>query len=223
VDEPPPAESALVERAQRGDIAAYEAIVEQFQDVAGRTAYAILGDPAESQDAVQEAFVKAYYALERFHVGSPFRPWLLRIVANEAINRARKTRRQVLIGLTPDEELGGKGPTPEESALETEQRKELLSAVNSLRVDDRLVIAYRFWLDLSEAEMAAALGCARGTVKSRLARAVDRLRKNLGVERRGVVRDGAPSPAAPTAVPTLPVAEAPGRARFEISEEDDGG
>jgi RNA polymerase sigma factor (sigma-70 family) len=223
VDEPAPAEAALVERARRGDIAAYESIVEQFQDVAGRTAYALLGDHGEAQDAVQEAFVKAYYALDRFRVGSPFRPWLLRIVANEAINRARKTRRQVLIGLTPDDERGGEGPTPEESALELEQRTELLSAVNSLRADDRLVIAYRFWLDLSEAEMAAALGCARGTVKSRLSRAVDRLRKHLGVERGGVARDRAPSLAAPADVPTLPVTGAPDLARVEISEEDGDG
>ena len=221
VDESAPAEAALVERAQRGDIAAYEAIVEQFQDVAGRTAYAILGDHAEAQDAVQEAFVKAYYALDRFRVGSPFRPWLLRIVANEAINRARKTRRQVSIGLTPDDERRGEGPTPEESALELEQRTELLSAVNSLRADDRLVIAYRFWLDFSEAEMAAALGCARGTVKSRLSRALDRLRKHL--EHQRDARDPAPQPAAPAHVPTLPDIGAPDRAGFEISEEDGDG
>ena len=220
VREPAPGESGLVERAQRGDIAAYEAIVEQFQDVAGRTAYVILGDHAEAQDAAQDAFVKGYYALDRFRAGSPFRPWFLRIVANEAINRARKARRQVLIGLASDERRGDEGPTPEESVLELEQRTELLSAVNSLRADDRLVIAYRFWLDLSEAEMAAALGCARGTVKSRLSRAVDRLRKHLGVKSRGVAHHGASSPVGPADVSTLPVVGASAEARFEIREED---
>jgi RNA polymerase sigma-70 factor (ECF subfamily) len=66
------------------------------------------------------------------------------------------------------------------AALAEERRRELLTAVNTLKPEDRLVIAYRYWFDLSEAEMASALGCARGTVKSRLARAMARLRDRLG-------------------------------------------
>ncbi|MDF2760103.1 MAG: polymerase, sigma-24 subunit, subfamily, partial [Thermomicrobiales bacterium] len=69
--------------------------------------------------------------------------------------------------------------SPEAVTLIAEQQRELLGAVNALRIDDQRVIAYRYYLDLSEAEMAAVLGCPRGTVKSRLSRALGRLRQQL--------------------------------------------
>ncbi len=174
-------EEDLVELARRGRVDAYEALVRLYQDLAGRTAYAILGDQAEAQDAAQEAFVKAYLALSRFRPGAPFRPWLLRIVANEALNRARSARRLLGVGLRPDREPEARDPepTPEAAAVAREQQHELVAAVNRLRPDDRLLIAYRYWLELPEAEMAQALGCARGTVKSRLSRALGRLRLSL--------------------------------------------
>ena len=81
--------TALIERACHGDIGAYEELVRQHQDLAYRTAYLITGGAAEAEDAAQEAFVKAYYALGRFRAGAPFRPWLLRIVVNEARNRRK--------------------------------------------------------------------------------------------------------------------------------------
>ena len=69
--------------------------------------------------------------------------------------------------------------SPEAASIELEQQAELLAAVNTLRPEDRLVIAYRYWLEMPEAEMADALGCARGTVKSRLSRAIGRLRARM--------------------------------------------
>ncbi len=182
VADPAGPDSTLVEQARAGNVAAYEALVRRYQDLAVRTAHAILGSSAEVDDAVQEAFVKAYYALGRFRAGSPFRPWLLRIVANESIDRARGAARTVSLGLRPDTDDGPADPgqpTPEATSLALEQRDELLTAVNALRPEDRLVIACRYWLDMPEAEMAAALGCARGTVKSRLSRALTRLRARL--------------------------------------------
>src|SRR5438445_335935 len=86
---------AMVNLWRDGDVAAYEALMRMYQNIATRTAYVIVGDSADAQDAVQEAFIKAYYALGRFRPGAPFRPWLLRIVANEAINRRRAARRHV--------------------------------------------------------------------------------------------------------------------------------
>ncbi|CAN5212612.1 RNA polymerase sigma factor RpoE [soil metagenome] len=170
-------EAELVERAKRGDVGAYEELVRKYQDLAVRTAYVVAGS-ADAQDAAQEAFVKAYMSLGRFRSGASFRPWLLRIVANEAINRRRAARRQANLALQaaegrPPEDAA---PSPEVAALALERQRELLDAVNLLRPEDRLVIAYRFFFDLSEAEMAEALGCARGTVKSRLSRALVRLR-----------------------------------------------
>jgi RNA polymerase sigma factor (sigma-70 family) len=174
-------ESTLVERARQGDVDAYEELVRRYQDFAIRTAYLITGDAAEAEDAAQDAFVKAYYALSRFRPGAPVRPWLLRIVANEARNRRKAGSRRATLELRVAEDgyLGHTAPSPEAAALTAEHRAALLHAVNELRDGDRLVIAYRYFLDLSEAEMAAALGCARGTVKSRLSRALKRLRERL--------------------------------------------
>jgi len=175
-------EEEFVDRARNGDVTAYEQLVRMYQDLAARTAYVITGGAADAQDAAQEAFVKAYYSLGRFRAGAPFRPWLLRIVANEAINRRRSARRQVGLALRAAEGRlqDDAVPSPEGAALAQDEHRRLVAAMNQLRPEDRLVIAYRYWFDLSEAEMADALGCARGTVKSRLSRALARLREVLG-------------------------------------------
>jgi RNA polymerase sigma-70 factor, ECF subfamily len=174
-------ERARIERAQGGDAGAYETLVRQYQDVAFRTAFLITGTAAEAEDAAQDAFVKAWYALGRFRPDAPFRPWLLRIVANEARNRRTAAGRRVNLALRARERGpdGDAAPSPEAVALRVEQREMLLAAINRLREEDRLVIGYRYFFDLSEAEMATALDCARGTVKSRLSRALGRLRDAL--------------------------------------------
>ena len=130
--------------------------------------------------------MKAYYALPRFRPGAPFRPWLLRIVTNEARNRRKASRSRegvalrLRASLPPDESA----PSPEEEVLASESRATLLDAVNALREEERLAVAYRYFLGFSEEEMATALGCARGTVKSRLSRSLGRLRKALDVAAR---------------------------------------
>jgi RNA polymerase sigma-70 factor (ECF subfamily) len=89
----------LVQRAQDGDIDAYQLLVGRHQDLAFRVAVLIAGNPADAEDAAHDAVVKAFYALNRFRTGAPFRPWLLRIVANEARNRRRSSsRRSALAG-----------------------------------------------------------------------------------------------------------------------------
>ena len=150
------------------------------QAVAFRTAYLITGDASEAEDAAQEAFVKAYRALGRFRSGAPFRPWLLAVVANEARNRRRAAARRANLALrAAGEATPGNVSSPEATAVTAERRAELLGALEALREEDRLVIGYRYFLGLSEAEMAATLGCARGTVKSRLSRAIGRLRERM--------------------------------------------
>jgi RNA polymerase sigma-70 factor (ECF subfamily) len=174
-------EAELVHRAKGGDVGAYEELVRMHQDLATRTAYVITGQAADAQDAVQEALVKAYRALGRFREDAPFRPWLLRIVANEAISRRRSNRRQAGLAVRAAEgrPLDDAVPSPEGAALAQERRRQVVAAVSRLRPEERLVIAYRYWFDLSEAEMADALGCPRGTVKSRLSRAMGRLREAM--------------------------------------------
>jgi RNA polymerase sigma-70 factor (ECF subfamily) len=183
----PLAETDLVARAKQGDAAAYEEIVRAHQAIALRTAYVITGDKADAQEAAQDGFVKAYRALGRFRAGAPFRPWLLRIVANEARNRRRSAgrRRGLLLRVAADAAPGDAAPSPEAAFVAVERRRELLAALNRLGDDHRLVLTCRYLLDLSEEETAAALGVRRGTVKSRLARALERLRAEIGEERDG--------------------------------------
>jgi RNA polymerase sigma-70 factor (ECF subfamily) len=171
----------LVELARKGDARAYEALVRRHQQVAYRTAWVITGTAADAEDAAQEGFVKAWSAMSRFRAGAAFRPWLLAIVANEARNRRRSGRRQedLALRVAEDRPSGDAAPSPEAAALAAERRRLLLAAVNRLPDADRRVIACRWFLELSEAEMATALGWRRGTVKSRLSRAMARLREAL--------------------------------------------
>jgi RNA polymerase sigma-70 factor (ECF subfamily) len=177
-------EAELIARAKRGDAAAYEELVRAHQAVAIRTAWLVAGNGVDAEEATQDGFVKAYRALGRFRTGSPFRPWLLSIVANEARNRRRAAGRREALALRASAEVasGDAALCPEAALLGAERREELLAAVNRLDEHHRLAIACRYFLQLSEDETAAALGCRRGTVKSRLARALDRLRDELGEE-----------------------------------------
>ncbi|HEX6681026.1 MAG TPA: sigma-70 family RNA polymerase sigma factor [Gaiellaceae bacterium] len=171
-------ESELVERARRGDEFAYQEIVHAYQGIAFRTAYLIARNAADAEDAAQEAFVKAYAALNRFRRGAPFRPWLLQIVANEARNRRRSAGRRdaLVLRAAASEPSGEAAPSPEAALLAAERREELLAAVETLPPDQRDTIACRYFLELSEEETAQVLGIRRGTVKSRTARALERLR-----------------------------------------------
>lgn len=161
---------------------AYEQIVEQHQATAFRVAWLITGSSADAEEAAQDAFLKAYRALGRFRDGAPFRPWLLRIVANEARNRrVAAGRRERLVLRALEGRQGEPAASAEREVLAAQQHEELIAALRRLEERDRLAIACRYFLELSEAEMAATLDCRRGTVKSRLSRALNRLRAELEV------------------------------------------
>jgi RNA polymerase sigma factor (sigma-70 family) len=175
----PPDEAEVVARAKRGDAAAYEELVQRYTEMAFRTAYLVTGSAADAEDAAQDAFVKAYWALPRFRPDGSFRAWLLRIVGNEARNRRRSAGRRAAMELRVAEGLrvGGAAPSPEGAAVAAEERRALLRALNRMAEEDRQVISCRYLLQLSVEETAAALGVPEGTVKSRLSRALVRLRE----------------------------------------------
>jgi RNA polymerase sigma factor (sigma-70 family) len=183
-------DAELIGLARRGDVAAYETLVRRYREVAFRTAYLIARSSADAEDATQEAFVKAYYALDRFRPDGEFRPWMLRIVANEARNRRRSARRResLVLRLAGDRPSGASAQAPEAAAVSADAARTLLSALAELPERDRLVISYRYLLELSEAETAAALGVRPGTVKSRLSRALEHLRARVpaGLDPRSV-------------------------------------
>jgi RNA polymerase sigma-70 factor (ECF subfamily) len=174
-------DQALVERARTGDVNAYEALVQQYQQLAYRVAYQVTGDAADAEDAAQEAFVNAYYALGRFRPGAPFKPWLCRIVANEARNRRMSAHRRTALAerALRAQASGEAAPSPEAAAEASEFRATLVETLGRLRDDDRLILSYRLFFDFSEADMAEALKLPKGTVKSRLSRALTRLRDAL--------------------------------------------
>ncbi len=151
------------------DERAFSDLLAANAQIAYRVAVVITGNAVEAEDAVQEAFVKAWRALGRFRDGEPFRPWLLAIVANEARNRRRTAGRRARLALSIAAE--------QTSAGESVDTRGLLDAVHALPEDAQLVIACRYLLGLSERETADVLAVPPGTVKSRTARALDRLRE----------------------------------------------
>ena len=148
------------------------------QEIAFRVAYLITRNAADAEDAVQDGLVKAWRAFGRFRPGAPMRPWLLHIVANEARNRRRSAARREALALRASP--GEAAPSPEEAVVDADERARLLAALDGLPDAMRLVLAYRHLLALSEEETAAALGVRVGTVKSRSARALEKLREGYG-------------------------------------------
>lgn len=128
---------------------------------------------------MQVAFVKAYRALGTFRAGSAFRPWLLRIVANETRNAVRASNRRRDATLRTATFTADTVPDPATQALSGERRAVLLEAVRGLPEPQRLAVVCRYFLELDEEETATVLGWPRGTVKSRLHRALRRLRSTL--------------------------------------------
>lgn len=173
-------------RVLSGDLDRYADLVRTHTAAAYRTAV-LFGAGADAEDVVQNAFVKAYQALPGFRDGAAFRPWLLRIVANEAKNGARAngrgrraTIRYAELGM--QDFLAPERQEPEASALGAERRRDLVAAVRRLPAAQQLVIACRYFLDLDEKETARVLRWPRGTVKSRSSRALQRLRDDLDGE-----------------------------------------
>jgi RNA polymerase sigma-70 factor (ECF subfamily) len=177
----------LLDAARGGDLSAYERLARREQALAFRAAWLITRDAAEAEDAVQDAFLKAYAALGSFRAGAPFRPWLLRIVTHEALNRRRAAGRRANLA----ERLGALSasaiePSPEDAVLAheqrafvTEQRAFVTEQLDSLSEPERLVLSYRYLLDLSVAEIAVALDCPESTVRTRCSRALAHLRAQL--------------------------------------------
>lgn len=168
----------MVARARAGDRDAYAVLVARYAALAHRTAF-LLGAGHEAEDVVQEAFVKGFRALASFRPDASFRPWLLRIVANETSNLRRSARRRAALELRATAEPSEQPETAEHAALAADTRAAVLAAVNAMPERDRLVLTCRYFLDLSEAETAEVLSWPRGSVKSRLSRALAKLRRAL--------------------------------------------
>jgi RNA polymerase sigma-70 factor (ECF subfamily) len=171
-----PRNPTSVDRARSGDPAAYAELIREHEQVAFRLAWLLCGSPQDGEDALQEAALKAWSALPGFRPGAPFRPWFLTIVANEARSRRRSgaRRHDLELRFAAEHRRGSAEP------LEHESRSMLLQALRGLPRRDREVVFLRHMLDLSVGETAAVMGCREGTVKSRRARALEKLRSAMG-------------------------------------------
>ena len=169
----PPGESELVERARRGESDAYRELVRLHRDAAFRTAFLITGSAADAEESAQDGFFKAFRALGSFRRGAAFRPWLLRIVANDARNRrrARGRRDDLVLRLVVPEAAAEHG--------RADERADLLRALATLRREEQLAIVAKYLIGLTDEECAVALDAPLGTVKSWVARGLARLRTEL--------------------------------------------
>ena len=174
--------------AQAGDRDAFARLVTRHGAAATRAA-AWFGAGPDTDDVVQEAFVKAWRAIDRFRADAPFRPWLLRIVANQTRNEVRSRKRRDARALRAMELPVPADPTAGAEAAELDGA--VLAAVRSLRSQERDVVVCRWFLGLSEDETAKTLGIPRGTAKSRASRALGRLRTTLEPSEVGMEVDDA--------------------------------
>jgi RNA polymerase sigma-70 factor (ECF subfamily) len=182
------AEEVLVRRASEGDLESFNQLVMMYQNIAYGHAFALLGDPALSDDATQESFIKAFENMGGFRGGS-FRAWLLKIVTNTAYDQLRKARRHPMQSLVPEDENGEEIESapwladPAASVQTTVEQNE--DARRLYRLIDELPDVYRRVLtlvdlyDLDYTEAARILRVPLGTVKSRLARARLQLKERL--------------------------------------------
>ncbi|MDH4278403.1 MAG: sigma-70 family RNA polymerase sigma factor [Acidimicrobiia bacterium] len=173
----------LIVAAIEGDVASFGRLVGRYQRDALRIAVVALGSSTDADDVAQDAFVKVHRALPGFDLTAPFRPWLYRIVVNTARSRQRTGRRidnlRLRVSAFDAASSTATADGPADIAVHLDQRRRLVDAINRLSADDRLILTYRWYEQLSEAEIADALDCPAGTVKSRLSRAMQRLRTEL--------------------------------------------
>lgn len=169
-------EAQTIAAAARGDTAAFGTLVERYQELAFRAAYLVVRDAAAAEDVAQDAFVRAFRQLHTFRHREPFRPWLLRIVTNLALNEVRARSRRIgllgRIGMFADRSAD----PPDAAVAASDEASRLLRAIGELPHDDRVILHLRYYLELPEREIAAVIGKPAGTVKSRLHRAGRRLR-----------------------------------------------
>lgn len=176
-------EKILLQRARKGEMAAFEALVSAYERRVYSLALRSTGSEADAADVTQEVFLRAYRSLDTFRGESGFSTWLYRITTNLCVDLARKNN-AVQTGSLDDESAvevpDTRGSNQPEAALESsELRRELDTALSMVSEDHRKIVILRDVAGMSYADIAAALGLEEGTVKSRLARARAALRKIL--------------------------------------------
>lgn len=175
-----------IDRLKQGDIIGLKTLVHEYQTRAMRTAYLITHDKALAEEIVQDTFIQIYQRIGQFDVDRPFAPWFLRIVANNAAKAVRRGHRFVSLespsindAVPLAEMMPDRMPDLDEQVESKMRREKIWESLKRLSPKQRTAIILRYYLDMSEAEMAHKLSVAPGTVKWRLYTARERLRTLL--------------------------------------------
>ena len=168
-------EREAIHRCRDGDLAGLEVLFELHRVRVLRTAYGIVGRHHLAEDVTQQVFVELFTAIRRFDPERPFAPWLYRIVVNTSMKELRRRHHRALPLDDATADLPSLDPLPDLIAEESEVRRVMWMAIQALSPKQRAAVVLRYYHGFSEAEMAVALGCRRGTVKSRLHSALRRL------------------------------------------------
>jgi RNA polymerase sigma-70 factor (ECF subfamily) len=177
-------EQTAIQRLKCGDIGGLELLVQLYQVKAVRTAYLVTHNVALAEDVVQDCFIQAYRAIGGFDARRPFEPWFFQSVLHAALKAAQKAEKEVLVEPSSDElwfeNLLGRAESAEAEAETASFQQEIWDALQRLSPRQRAVVVQRYFLEMSEKEMAAQTGVAPGTVKWLLNAARNRLRSLLG-------------------------------------------
>lgn len=173
------ADREAVRRCQAGEADAFRVIVERYANVLYGTAVLMLGNRSEAEDAMQEAFVSGWAGISGFDPDRPLRPWLVRILVNHILQRRRRRLLRVIPLPEAPLPIPSTEPGPELAAEQAWQRREVAVALAALPADAARIIVLRYFSELSLSEVAEALELPVGTVKSRLHRALGKLRTEL--------------------------------------------
>jgi RNA polymerase sigma-70 factor (ECF subfamily) len=183
-------EQELIQLCKDGDRQAFNQLIAQYQNQVFNIAYGMLSDYEDASDASQEVFVKVYRSIASFRGQSSFSTWIYRICANVCNDSLRKRqRRGITVSIENDDddntisEIPSDTPTPEENVMMNERQRAVREAINSLSDEYREIIVYSDINQLSYDEISQILKCPVGTIKSRLNRARNALKKILSAKR----------------------------------------
>lgn len=171
-------EAEIIRRSQAGDQDAFRLITDSYSKVLLGTAYLMTHDQGLAEDAVQDALVHAWHGLPSFRPTGSFKAWLLRILINE-VNQQQRKRRVQTVPLEEAATASGGADEVEDGALRNEERKLINKALGQLQPDHKEIVVLKYYADLTVPEIAKAVGCMEGTVKSRLHRALSHLGRTL--------------------------------------------
>jgi RNA polymerase sigma-70 factor (ECF subfamily) len=179
-------ETQAIKRLKSGDIGGLELLIARYQEKAIRTAFLITSDNASAEDVVQDTFVRIFHQIRHFDETRPFEPYLMQSVVHAAINAAQKSSRTFSLDQESEsqrlESLFQRAATTEDQVEYSQLKQEIFAGLNQLPARERAVIIERYYLEMSEKEMAAEHSLAPGTIKWLLNTARKHLRSILRME-----------------------------------------